>query len=763
MKIKKLISVILTFAMVLSIVSVVPVSAEAPLDTRMEQLWYMIDSANGNGEFSFEFTQENGQTGVVEGKDGDVRVFRSDFPNTGEYQEQTNHLVNQHFGRHFRMLTHVGFNNDEQDVPTFIGEMSWSFINLSLYDGHMTFVFAGNVLYGMFNNDMWIKVSNLKNELYGVETDNFSTKTQLWWIIDSARGNGEFSFEFTQENGQTGVVEGKDGDVRVFRSDFPNTGEYQEQTNHLVNQHFGRHFRLLTQLAHNHNNEVTTGQPDTRPFPQAEHPTWLGFPETGFANGNYELFPLVSHDTLINANNPYDLNLDAGFELPRPAGDPTRKEDMFFIYEDGKMAAMFFNDMWIKVSNLKNELYGVETDNFSTKTQLWWIIDAARGNGEFSFEFVFEDGTKGVITGENGKMTVYTYNGNGTYSVTPNSPVMTVFANNFKLLTQLAHNHNNEVTTGDPLTRPFPQAEHPAWLGFPETGFANGNYELFPLVSHDTLINANNPYDLNLDAGFELPRPAGDPTRKEDMFFIYEDGKMAAMYFENIWLKISGLTKKATFNGTIGDPDDPTTDPTDEDPVKPTITSINLEATVGEELSITLEADGTKPMKWISVGECEDCPECDLPTGLSLSEDGILSGTPTTAGTFKFSVKASNIAGSDTRELTLVIQSKLGPGGVKPGFIVNNGTSDRVRIGDVLEVLKFLAGIKPNAVEASTTSWRNALITQQSLDNNRPRIGDVLEMLKHLANIKPNLIDNPITGNINIPEDEINTPDNNNE
>jgi hypothetical protein len=79
---------------------------------------------------------------------------------------------------------------------------------------------------------------------------------------------------------------------------------------------------------------------------------------------------------------------------------------------------------------------------------------------------------------------------------------------------------------------------------------------------------------------------------------------------------------------------------------------------------------------------------------------------------------------------------------------MNNGEGDRVRIGDALELLKFLAKIKDNALEKyggeTSQSWQNALITQQSRTANRPAIGDVLEILKHLAGIKPNLIDNPL-------------------
>ena len=70
---------------------------------------------------------------------------------------------------------------------------------------------------------------------------------------------------------------------------------------------------------------------------------------------------------------------------------------------------------------------------------------------------------------------------------------------------------------------------------------------------------------------------------------------------------------------------------------------------VGEAYSQTLTADGTTPIEWsISSGA--------LPDGLSLNKDiGEISGTPTAAGTSTFTVKATNSAGSDTKELSITI------------------------------------------------------------------------------------------------------------
>ena len=95
----------------------------------------------------------------------------------------------------------------------------------------------------------------------------------------------------------------------------------------------------------------------------------------------------------------------------------------------------------------------------------------------------------------------------------------------------------------------------------------------------------------------------------------------------------------ATCTVTVNAPDAP-----------PTITTGTLpDGKVGEAYSQTLSADGTTPIKWSISGGT-------LPDGLSLNKDtGKISGTPTAAGSSTFTVKATNSAGSDTKELSIVI------------------------------------------------------------------------------------------------------------
>ncbi|WP_342409697.1 stalk domain-containing protein [Paenibacillus sp. FSL R10-2778] len=95
----------------------------------------------------------------------------------------------------------------------------------------------------------------------------------------------------------------------------------------------------------------------------------------------------------------------------------------------------------------------------------------------------------------------------------------------------------------------------------------------------------------------------------------------------------------------------------------PEIITKNLPSgNVGQPYTVTLAVYGDKPITW-------KVSDNYLPAGLNLEgATGVISGVPTEAGTYKFNIKASNHAGMDTIELTIVITANNSGG--------NNGNNN---------------------------------------------------------------------------------------
>lgn len=84
-------------------------------------------------------------------------------------------------------------------------------------------------------------------------------------------------------------------------------------------------------------------------------------------------------------------------------------------------------------------------------------------------------------------------------------------------------------------------------------------------------------------------------------------------------------------------------------PIPPTITTTSLPSCAeGSTYSQSLSSNGSTPITWTLANG-------NLPTGLTILTDGTISGIPTAAGTFVFTVQAMNSMGYDTKELSILV------------------------------------------------------------------------------------------------------------
>ena len=137
----------------------------------------------------------------------------------------------------------------------------------------------------------------------------------------------------------------------------------------------------------------------------------------------------------------------------------------------------------------------------------------------------------------------------------------------------------------------------------------------------------------------------------------------------------------------------------------PKITTTTLpNGIVGTAYNQTLAADGTTPITWsVTSGS--------LPAGLSLNGNTI-TGTPTAASTSTFTVKAQNSYGSDSKQLSIAIDSAT----TTPvtGVTLNKSTTEL--IVDQSETLT--ATVKPDNATNKNVTWSSSAGSVAAVDAN---------------------------------------------
>ena len=114
------------------------------------------------------------------------------------------------------------------------------------------------------------------------------------------------------------------------------------------------------------------------------------------------------------------------------------------------------------------------------------------------------------------------------------------------------------------------------------------------------------------------------------------------------------------------------------------------EGTVNTEYNQTLVASGDATITWSS---------SDLPEWLTLDSDGTISGTPTAAGTYSFTVTATNDYGSDSKEFTLTIDQQ---GTIHVTSVSLDKTSLELTEG---ETARLTATVLPETATNRNVTW----------------------------------------------------------
>ena len=145
----------------------------------------------------------------------------------------------------------------------------------------------------------------------------------------------------------------------------------------------------------------------------------------------------------------------------------------------------------------------------------------------------------------------------------------------------------------------------------------------------------------------------------------------------------------------------------------PSITTKTLPiATAGELYYEFVSASGFAPITWSLVSG-------NLPTGLTLSATGQLSGTPTTAGTFNFTVMATNAGGNTSQALSIIVEIK------KVSLIFQSDFSNRITTLEIPWTFDYFG--QPTTYYNDNLATVAAVLSKDAYDN--VRISSSLETL----------------------------------
>ncbi len=216
-----------------------------------------------------------------------------------------------------------------------------------------------------------------------------------------------------------------------------------------------------------------------------------------------------------------------------------------------------------------------------------------------------------------------------------------------------------------PITRPNGTEKSIAALGLPLSAVLN--------LSNGSTAKAPITWDLS---SFTY-----DPSQKSMQVFVAEGSILSLP---------EGTENRDDVNMTVYVS---VTVSADSSLIPPSITTTSLPGgLVHTPYSQTLTAEGSTPITWSMTGYTP------LPNGLTLSEQGVIFGTPTMSGTFLFSVWAENAGGHITKELSISI-NPVGYG--EDGLTISvTDSADAVPAGVIQDYTTVVANEGSTEIEA---------------------------------------------------------------
>lgn len=199
--------------------------------------------------------------------------------------------------------------------------------------------------------------------------------------------------------------------------------------------------------------------------------------------------------------------------------------------------------------------------------------------------------------------------------------------------------------------------------------------------------------DLTIDEGENLDIPNGASLTIPSGTTLTNEGTVT---------NSGALTNNGTINnfGTLPDNIQGT--------APPSITTTSLDdGAENAAYTATLAADG-EPTSWTWSADTNS----SLPPGLALSTSGVISGTPTTQGTYNFTVTTTNSGGSDSKSLSITINPAAN---VSVESVSLNHTELSLTEGDIDTLT---ATVEPDNATDQNVIWSSSDNTVATVDEN---------------------------------------------